>query len=84
MSTTPQSPAASSGSPSACGCPCCRTRHLMGAVVLITLGVLLALQTVWHRWNFSHTWPVLLIVIGVVKLVQYFAPRGPSHSTQAR
>jgi hypothetical protein len=41
----------------------------MGPAVLITLGVLFMLQ------NFSHgfQWPVLLIVIGVVKILQYSA-----------
>ncbi len=61
----------------ACNCAHCRSRHLMGPVVLIALGVLLALQTVWHRWRFEHTWPVLLIVIGLVKLIQHLTPADP-------
>ena len=38
---------------------------LMGAAVLITLGVLFLLHFWAHIW-FNHTVPVILIVIGVV------------------
>lgn len=44
----------------------------MAPAVLVTLGVLFLLGTLTHgRIEFgSHTWPVLLIVIGAVKLAQ--------------
>ena len=50
------------------GCRCirCMAWDLMGAAVLITLGVLLLLQHLVHVSFWIHTWPVLLIVIGVV------------------
>lgn len=51
-------------------CPCarCRCRGLMGAAVLITLGVLFLLQEFWII-RFDQSWPVLLLVIGVMMLL---------------
>lgn len=51
-------------------CPCarCRCRGLMGAAVLITLGVLFLLQEFWVI-RFDQSWPVLLLVIGVMMLL---------------
>jgi Domain of unknown function (DUF5668) len=55
----------------ACGCLRCRFRGIMGAVVLVTLGVLFLLQNFHaHDLDFDHTWPLLLISIGVVKMLQ--------------
>src|SRR5258708_16742473 len=47
-------------------CPCarCRTRGLLGAAILITLGILFLLNNL-TRLDFFESWPVLLIVIGV-------------------
>ena len=52
-----------------CNCDRCRTRKLMGPAILITLGVLFLLDEV-STVDFGKTWPALLLVIGVVKLVQ--------------
>jgi hypothetical protein len=52
-----------------CHCERCRTRKLMGPAILVTLGVLLLLDNV-SRVGFGKTWPAILLVIGVVKLVQ--------------
>jgi hypothetical protein len=52
-----------------CQCARCRTRKLMGPAVLITLGVLFLLDSV-SRIGFHRTWPAILLVIGVVKLMQ--------------
>jgi hypothetical protein len=52
-----------------CVCEHCRTRKLMGPAILVTLGVLLLLDNV-GRLEFHRTWPALLLVIGVVKLLQ--------------
>lgn len=41
----------------------------MGPAILVTLGVLLLLGEM-HVVSFDYTWPVLLIVIGVVKILQ--------------
>ncbi|MDR3762595.1 MAG: DUF5668 domain-containing protein [Acidobacteriota bacterium] len=54
----------------ACSCGRCATRGLMGPAVLITLGLLFLLSNV-SDWSFHRTWPILLIVIGLVKVVRY-------------
>lgn len=54
----------------ACGCGRCATRGLMGPAVLITLGLLFLLSNV-SDWPFHRTWPILLIVIGLVNVVRY-------------
>jgi hypothetical protein len=56
----------------ACDCSRCRHGGLMGPAVLVTLGVLLLLST-WHVVSFGRTWPVLLIVIGAVRVLWYAA-----------
>lgn len=56
-----------------CHCARCRMRGLTGAAVLITLGVLFLVQEYWYI-DFDRSWPVLLIVIGVVT----FASRSAS------
>jgi len=48
-----------------CHCARCRARGLMGGAILVTLGVLFLFQENWHI-DLDHTWPVLLIVIGVL------------------
>src|SRR5438067_4783210 len=52
-------------------------RSLAGPVVLIVIGIFFLLGNLhilyWHdlgRW-FSHYWPVLLILWGVIKLIEY-------------
>jgi Domain of unknown function (DUF5668)/B-box zinc finger len=52
-----------------CMCERCRTRKLMGPAILVTLGVLFLLDNV-SSVDFGKTWPAILLVIGVVKLVQ--------------
>ena len=41
--------------------------------VLITVGVLFALDHIWNTWAFRDTWPVILIVIGTVKIFERMA-----------
>ena len=48
-----------------CQCPRCRARGLMGAAVLITLGVLFLLAE-FTGFHFGKSFPFLLIVIGLV------------------
>ncbi|HEY6307854.1 MAG TPA: hypothetical protein VI488_15485 [Candidatus Angelobacter sp.] len=48
-----------------CQCPRCRANGLMGAAVLITLGVLFLLAEFWVI-PFHQSVPVLLIVIGLM------------------
>jgi len=57
------------GSLAVCRCERCRTRKLMGPAMLVTLGVLFLLETT-SRVGFGRTWPAILLVIGVVKLMQ--------------
>jgi hypothetical protein len=40
----------------------------MGPVVLITLGVLFLIGKMSATYDFSDLWPVLLVVIGLVKV----------------
>jgi Domain of unknown function (DUF5668) len=49
----------------ACQCPRCRARGLMGAAVLITLGVLFLLNE-FYIVRFDESFPALLIVIGLI------------------
>jgi len=42
----------------------------MGPVILITLGVLFLLPQFIDRLRFWDLWPIILIVIGVVKLLE--------------
>lgn len=56
-----------------CRCARCRLRGMMAPAVLITLGILFLLDNLNVR-GFHDTWPLLLIVIGVVKVLQYTAP----------
>ena len=43
--------------------------RLMGPAILVTLGVLFLLDNI-SNVDFGKTWPAILLVIGVVKLVQ--------------
>lgn len=56
-----------------CRCARCRLRGMMGPAVLITLGILFLMDNLGAR-GFNDTWPLLLIVIGIVKVLQYTAP----------
>jgi hypothetical protein len=42
----------------------------MGPAVLVTLGLLFLLSNTSH-WPFERTWPILLIVIGAIKVARY-------------
>jgi hypothetical protein len=54
---------------SGCGCARCRSRKIMGPAMLVTIGVLFLLENL-HVVNFHRTWPVILLVVGAVKLLQ--------------
>lgn len=52
-----------------CTCERCKTRGYMGPAILVTLGVILLLD----QFNYVDFWrsaPILLIVIGLVKVLQ--------------
>ncbi len=65
-------------------CTCQRTtRGLMGPVVVVTVGVLFLLaQLRGGFFDFSNTWPVILIVIGLINLASAFASN-EGHITSA-
>ena len=57
-----------------CACMRCSCSGLMGPAILITVGILFLLD----RWRgeyfrFRYTWPVILLVIGFIKLAESFA-----------
>ena len=59
----------------ACSCTRCRSRGIMWPVILITVGVLFLLDHLSVSGvGFEHTWPIFLLVIGGVKLLQTNAP----------
>jgi hypothetical protein len=59
-----------------CHCQSCTIRGLVGPAVVITLGVLWLLNEAHGgRFYFGITWPVILIVIGLVHLASSMASR---------
>lgn len=59
-----------------CRCQSCTIRGMMGPAILITLGLLFLLHQVQGgRFDFGNTWPVLLMVIGLLLLASSVAPR---------
>ncbi|SPF50050.1 conserved membrane hypothetical protein [Candidatus Sulfotelmatobacter kueseliae] len=55
----------------ACACGRCRMRCLMGPAVILTIGVMLLLDSRdIHGVAWDRTWPAILLVIGIVKLLQ--------------
>ena len=65
-----------------CQCQHCRSRRLVGPAMLVTLGVLFLLDSASHI-GFGRTWPAILLVIGVVKLMQSNASMVRSRRTAA-
>ena len=58
-----------------CRCPRCTIRGLMGPAVIITIGVLFLLHEMRNGYfDFSSTYPFILIVIGAVLLASSVAP----------
>lgn len=59
-----------------CRCQSCTIRGMIGPAVLITLGILFLLhQVCGGQFDFGNTWPVLLVVIGLLLLASSMAPR---------
>ena len=58
-----------------CRCPRCTIRGLMGPAVIVTIGVLFLLHEARSdAFDFSNTYPFILIVIGAVLLASSMAP----------
>ena len=58
-------------------------RAIRGPLILITVGALFALDY-FSGLPFHRTWPVLLIVVGVLKLLERTAPSGPDPGPGSR
>jgi hypothetical protein len=58
----------------ACRCAQCRVRGLLGPLVLITVGALF-LAGQYSRYGFFDLWPIILIVIGAVLVLQALVSR---------
>jgi hypothetical protein len=52
-------------------------RAIRGPILLITLGTLFAVDY-YGPYSFTRTWPVLLIVYGVLRLLERTAQNGDS------
>lgn len=59
--------------PTGCVCAACRARGLMGPAILVTVGALWLVSELSGP-GFGRTWPVLLLVIGLIKVLQSNAP----------
>ena len=57
--------------------PISRRPSLTGPGFLITMGVIFLIGEFVPEWGISRTWPVLLIVIGVLRLVDTALPPRP-------
>lgn len=56
-----------------CHCARCTISGMMGPVVLITVGVLFLVGKMRFGYGFGDLWPILLIVIGLVKVASAMA-----------
>jgi hypothetical protein len=58
-----------------CRCTRCTIRALLGPAVIVTVGVLFLLQQMRGGYfDFSNTYPVILVVIGAILLASSLAP----------
>jgi len=58
-----------------CNCQRCTIRGLRGPVIVVTIGVLFLLQELRGGFfDFSNTYPVIIIVIGLMSLACALAP----------
>ena len=56
---------------------------MTGPVLLIVLGILFLLNNFIPDFRFSRLWPVILIVIGLSKIVEYFQGKDRGRETPA-
>lgn len=58
-----------------CNCQRCTIRGLRGPVIVVTVGVLFLLQEMRGGYfDFSNTYPIIIIVIGLMSLACALAP----------
>jgi len=53
----------------------------MGPAILITIGVLFLIGQFYGEFGFGRTWPVILLVIGAIKLIESTSS-GEGHNKQ--
>lgn len=59
-----------------CRCQSCTIQGLMGPAIITTIGILFLLNQIHGGYlSFGNTWPVILLVIGLVKLASALAPK---------
>jgi hypothetical protein len=57
-----------------CNCQRCTIRGLRAPIIVVTVGILFLLQEMRGGYfDFSNTWPVIIIVIGLLSLASAFA-----------
>lgn len=56
-----------------CCCERCSRRSLIGPVLLVTIGILFMVDELTWRFDFWDLWPVILIVVGIMKLLEFSA-----------
>jgi TM2 domain-containing membrane protein YozV len=61
-----------------CTCDRCKMRCIMWPAIMVTVGVLFLLDNL-HGPGFERTWPLILLVIGAVKLLQSNASDAGHH-----
>ena len=58
---------------------------MTGPLLLIVIGVLFLLNNLFpEQFRFGRMWPVILIVIGITKVIEYFRNQPPADSTTDR
>lgn len=59
-----------------CRCQSCTIQSLMGPAIITTIGILFLLNQIHGGYlSFGNTWPVILLVVGLVKLASALAPK---------
>ena len=58
---------------------------MMGPLMLIMIGILFLLNNLFpYQFRFNRMWPVILIVIGLVKVIEYFRNHGEKDQGQGK
>lgn len=65
-----------------CSCARCSIGRLTGGAMMVTVGVLFLLDE-FTRWGFHETWPLLLIVLGLLQVMRHNASTQGHLDTEA-